>query len=318
MKRFESRKVSSFFLILLLILPLLGGCTQVSQEQREPSDITPLLWRVTSPEGQTIYLFGSIHFGTEDMYPMPTAIMDAFHSSDYLAVESNIREVNVHDNRHTMTLLLYGDEKTIVDEIGEELYQRAREVLVENGMEPWLEQDAIYPGRRLEDFRPALWIDLLGPEVSEVSNELGIDWYLMGEAERHRMEILEIESRIEELEVQINFSLPLQIWLLEEALDVDRTVQEWQVILDAWKQGDSQALEQNRLAMLDRMPEDIREEWAYQTFTRRGLRMVEVAEHYLSEGMNVFFVVGSYHVESEGGVVDSLRERGHTVEQILW
>ena len=53
----------------------------------ENGGITPLMWRVTSPAGQSIYLFGSIHVAEESIYPLPGFIMDAFDSSEYLAVE---------------------------------------------------------------------------------------------------------------------------------------------------------------------------------------------------------------------------------------
>jgi len=79
----------------------------------------PLLWRATSPAGQSIYLFGSIHVGNAELYPLPDFIMDAFHRSDYLAVEFNLNEMDEDLMMAIGLMQFYLDGRTIVDDIGE-------------------------------------------------------------------------------------------------------------------------------------------------------------------------------------------------------
>ena len=74
MKRFLS-----LLLLLSLALGLLAGCGKSNQPQAtetpatpaptpvtpdfDPADLHPMLWKVTDPEGHTLYLFGTIHVG---------------------------------------------------------------------------------------------------------------------------------------------------------------------------------------------------------------------------------------------------------------
>jgi uncharacterized protein YbaP (TraB family) len=66
------------------------------------------------------------------------------------------------------------------------------------------------------------------------------------------------------------------------------------------------------------MPPDLFEEYTYVTWTHRGLNMVETAQKFMSEGKKVFFITGISHMIREDGIVDTLRERGYTVNQIFW
>ena len=51
---------------------------------------TPVLYKVTDGDGDVVWLFGSIHVGTEDFYPLPDYVEEAFEGSDRLAVEVDI------------------------------------------------------------------------------------------------------------------------------------------------------------------------------------------------------------------------------------
>src|SRR5688572_17338730 len=51
------------------------------------------LWKATS-KTNTVYLLGSIHVATEDMYPLPDEILKAFAASKALAVEVDLTKVD--------------------------------------------------------------------------------------------------------------------------------------------------------------------------------------------------------------------------------
>ncbi|MCL2404897.1 MAG: TraB/GumN family protein, partial [Defluviitaleaceae bacterium] len=74
--------------------------TQTTAPSPQPSqtsnDEIPLLWLVTAPHGQTMYMFGATHHGTADFYPLPDELMDAFRRSDYLAMETPL-DVTIRD-----------------------------------------------------------------------------------------------------------------------------------------------------------------------------------------------------------------------------
>ena len=81
----------------------------------------PLLYRVIDDDGDIVWLFGSIHVGYEDFYPLPDYVTDALEGSDGLAVEFDI--VNFESDylaqTNALTKLVYLDGTTIRDHLSE-------------------------------------------------------------------------------------------------------------------------------------------------------------------------------------------------------
>jgi uncharacterized protein YbaP (TraB family) len=77
MKPRNSRRLRAAAVILLIIFVFsaVSGC---ASKTKTPD--TPLLWEVQY-EDTTLYLFGSIHAATEDLYPLSDTIMDAYEST---------------------------------------------------------------------------------------------------------------------------------------------------------------------------------------------------------------------------------------------
>ena len=89
----------------------------------------PFMWLITSPTGQTMYMLGSIHAATPDLYPLHPEIMRAFHASNHLALE-------IHRDNPAATGMggawIYTDGRTLADDLPPELHQRLSVVLTEN------------------------------------------------------------------------------------------------------------------------------------------------------------------------------------------
>jgi len=331
------RGIVSLILSVLLVLSLLSGCAQspvdVTPDADDTSvtDITeatdvedveddmplgvPLMWRVTSPDGQTMYLFGSIHVADDEIYPLPDFIMNAFNASDYLAVEVDLLAFeNDELAQQALALsLMYSDGRTIVDEIGEELHERAKAVMAELDLD--LEG---MPLEILDLFKPSFWVTMLTAEAVEragMSEEFGLDKFFLIEAAERGMEILEIESVEAQIEMFVGFSAPLQIFLLEGALNVDEVAAYLRELYSMWKQGDRQGIEALANSESEEMDELAEEYWDA-LLTQRDLIMVEVARRYMAEGKNVFYVVGLLHMIGENGIVEQLIQHGYIVELV--
>ena len=52
-----------------------------------------MFWKASSGTN-VIYLLGSVHVGSKDMYPLPTEVQDAFESSTALVVEVDINHLD--------------------------------------------------------------------------------------------------------------------------------------------------------------------------------------------------------------------------------
>ena len=309
------KKCFSIILVVVITLSFLSGCTRNNNEvgYDVPDSITPLMWHVTSPTGQTMYLFGSIHVAEELIYPLPAFIMDAFARSEYLAVEIDLLAF-VNDpemQEYISARLMRQDGLTLADDIGEELVARMSEVLTEEG--------SGYLINMLDMMKPIFWEMFLlqiATERAGMSMEFGLDLYFLVAAAERDMEVLEVESFEKQMDMLLGLSMPLQAFLIEASLDIEQTAQELLAMYEAWKQGDEQffvyLFSNENLGM----PEELFAEYIDALLTQRDLLMVEVARQYMHDGKSVFFVVGLGHMIGKNGIVEQLRRHGYTVEQI--
>ena len=335
----RQRTMSGFYraaglaLVICLVLLIPAGCGGSEAEESvpvaasvdvpdaipdEPTDELPLLWRVTADDGQTMYLFGSIHAAYEDTYPLPDFIMDAFSRCDYLAVEVDIVafEEDFESQAELIMALMYQDGRNIADDIGEELHEMARGVVSE--LEGLLELGITID--MLDMFKPYMWTDLLTTvsiERAGMSAEYGLDKFFIQSATERGMEVLEIESISEQLALFLGLSQPLQNYLLEAALDIDDAAEGLTELYDMWLRGDERGVIESFKLEDQGMPIELVREYTNALLTVRDVRMTETAELYMSEGKTVFYVVGLGHLVGSNGIAAQLRQNGYDVERIV-
>ena len=81
----RSLLISRWFLLCFVDL------FSASAAQHKP--VRGLFWKVSSPTN-TIYLLGSVHLGTKEMYPLPDYMEKAFQRSSVLIVEVDLNKVD--------------------------------------------------------------------------------------------------------------------------------------------------------------------------------------------------------------------------------
>lgn len=279
---------------------------------------TPLLYKVSDKSGNVIWLFGSIHVGREDYYPLPSYVSDAFDNADSLAVEADIVafEKDLDLQVQAILPLVYTDGSTIKDHLSAELYERSVEVLGE--------LDIYF--QTMDYYCPSMWSSLIDSMVIEeigVDSNLGIDRHLIEKANSSGKEIIEIESVEFQYKLLADFSDELQALLLESSIDMyenpDEAKEDINEMLDLWASGDEKAF----AAYLAESDEDmtaeeelLNEEYNNAMIVERNLTMTDFAEDALNSGEEVFICVGSAHVVGEGAMAEMLSQRGYTVECI--
>ena len=288
-----------------------------TQPQRE-STSTPLLYKVTDEDGDVVWLFGSIHVGVEEYYPLPDYVLDAFEGSDALAVEFDLVsfEKNLGAQIKAVQSLMYTDGSTIKDHIPEALYNRAVEIA---------EQYDMY-NKAFDYYIPMMWVSLIDNilvDCSEADASLGIDRYMIEMAYEKDKPVLDVESAEYQYAMMAGFSDELQVMLLEESVagfdDVDEYILELEEMMDIWMQGDEATFAE----MLSEEPsfDSAEEQILYEEYNNamvreRNLQMTEYAVDALENGDEIFICVGSAHVVGIGAMAQNLKELGYTVEVI--
>lgn len=285
---------------------------------QEVGNATPLLYRVTDGDGNVLWLFGSIHVGREDYYPLPSYVTDAFDGADALAVELDIIafEKDLGQQMQALSVLVYRDGTTIKDHIPEELYIKAVDALTELG--GYI--------TALDMYYPAFWfsmVDSLMIEKLGARIDLGIDRHLLERAKNAGKEIRDIESAQAQYAMMAGFSDELQALLLKEALRIleepELAKQDLETLMDLWASGDEAAFAAYLAGQEEEVtPEEekLYEEYNKAMITDRNLLMTDYAEAALLSGEEVFICVGAAHVVGEGAMAQLLAQRGYTVELV--
>jgi uncharacterized protein len=321
--------MKKYIIGILIIFTVLFGCekeqstgnqtNQPTQEvnttlNEEVQGEAPFFWKVKN-KGNTVYLLGSIHVGSEDMYPMNQIVEDAYQSSDSLVVEANILQ-NPESmlEEELLAKAVYNDGSFLMNHISMEVYEQLEAVVSNYDQEGMTMMEINY-------FKPwfieLLLTQLLISEEETLDAQYGIDVHFLERATADNKSILELESMKEQIAFFSDMPDEIQIQSLEnsiKALQQDTDGNEILQLIEAWKSGSEE-----QLASVISIDEDgrIPEYKAYQEelMKKRNTKMVEKIKGYLTNGsgQTYFVVVGAAHYIDEIGL-DNLLENEFTVQ----
>jgi len=300
------RNTGKLIIIPLLVLSLLNGLACSGQDESATPQRS-FLWQVTSGSG-TVYLLGSIHLATPDLYPLADQIENAFDECPDIAVEFDITTVDeAHLTRLMMQKGMYPQGDALYRNIPRDLYEDADELLEEVGAD-------IFLFNSFEPWVVALEIESLLVMSYGYTGENGVDLYFLNRAHSEGKEIHELESA----EYQINLldGLPehLQVILLEETVTHPPTRENLDDMFQAWTNGDVEAF---RSLADDHSTENDDLVQLYQLIDdERNILMTEKIEGFLQGNECCFVVVGAAHLAGSNSIVEILQDKGYSVTQL--
>ena len=294
---------------------------------------TPLFYHVTGPDGQEMWLFGTIHVGDDRTAFLPQEIYDALLASDALAVEFNSEafdEALENDPNllaQVQAAYFYGNGGLTKDHLDEEIYEDAVKLLKATGNY----------FMNAEYLKPYLWAQSIDNFMLRQGYNLvsakGVDNRLMDFARENGIEIRDIESGLFQIQMITGFSDKLQELLLEDSLYTDSAAYCASVLdlYEKWCAGDEAVLRaelSNEVDTSEFTEEEMAEyeeqkpyidEYNKAMSYDRNEDMLQVAIQYLESGEVIFYAVGLAHLlDNENGLVDALREAGYTVELVTF
>jgi uncharacterized protein YbaP (TraB family) len=198
---------------IIVILFVLLICLYVVAFAEETKPEKTFCWKITSETG-TVYLMGSLHFCTPDLYPLDRAITNAYEESEVLAVEADMNSAKVQTalQEAIMAKGVYSDGTGLEDHISEEGFKKFTEYCEERGLN--LSQ--------MSKLRPwLLSIQIIGMESLQrgASPEAGLDKHFLDHAKKEQKEVKELESGTFQIDMFSTFSAELQELLLIQTLD---------------------------------------------------------------------------------------------------
>nr|WP_241735009.1 TraB/GumN family protein [Paenibacillus alvei] len=273
-----------------------------------------LLWKATKGQN-TLYLLGSIHVGTPDMYPMKKSVRDAFKQADSLWVEVNL--LGNKDMDYFTQSMAYTDGTTLKDHVSKETYAKLQQVLekmqlpkdVFDGFKPW----AVSNNLTLAGMTGA------AEEMAQAA-ALGIDAYFTNSALLAGKPIHELEGLKLQADIFDKVPVATQEKELNDALDHILTptgkpdesmelLQSWQKL---WVKADLDKFKQSFTSSKEMMTTDSAKRLLGERDKNMAKKLMELLD---KEGSSTHFVVvGAAHYVVQDMVVDQLKAKGYQVE----
>jgi uncharacterized protein len=294
------RKRMFWFLQLIMLVLLFLSSAQAQDGSKS------FLWKVKSDKN-IVYVHGSIHCLKEEFYPLAMKIENAFDESDVLVLELDLKADPARIQELILRAGLYPDGDSLRNHISRETYDLMIAEFRKYG-------PAMID--RVEKLRPwvaAITLDALELQRMGCRPELGIDQYFRAKAVDKKVLALEtpefqmaVLSRLNEVDQDA--------LLLSTIRELNTIEKELAILLNAWKTGDEEKMEGLLFGQMSRYPHlaPFFDKMIYQ----RNRDMTSKIEGYLKGGGTYFVVVGAGHLTGKKGIIDLLRKKGYSVEQL--
>ena len=265
------------------------------------------LWKIKSKRN-VVYLLGSIHFGTKKLYPLNKKIEGAFRRSSVLAVEANINNINILDTLGLyLDYALYKNGKTLKDTLDKKTYELTKKKLEDTGLS--IEQLNMY-----KPWYVALLLQQTEYNSLGYEQQYGIDAYFLNKAEGKK-KIVELESLESHFKLLSSLSDQEQSLLLYYTiLDIDNTNRFMNVIINAWRRGDTKTI--NEIIRKTLLQNPRLTSFFEKLLYKRNRTMAEKIKKFINDNCDYFIVVGAAHLVGDKSIISMLEDEGYNIEQL--
>jgi Uncharacterized protein conserved in bacteria len=265
------------------------------------------LWEVSSMTNK-VYLYGTVHAGKKEWYPLPPPVEQAFADSQVLVVEADISDVEAMQRLQPAT---YTPPDNLSKHVDAESYDRFRKLLPRYQI----------PEASISKLKPFMAVSLL--VFSDWARlgfrpEYAVEVYLIGKAEKAKMPVRELEGIDMQVELMDSLTDEQNQRVFEGTVDaLENGLADEQIkgMVETWKAGDPAGM----LAIARKYNEKVKgaAELEEKFVWGRHDAMVKKIEGYLNTTKERSFVaVGALHLAGPRGLVEQLRKRGYIVRQL--
>lgn len=294
-------------LLFLFVGLIFGVFTQISYAQTQTTAVKGLLWEVrANKNSQALYLYGSIHLGTQDFYPLAEPIETAFQQATDLVVEADITDEE--SNKAMIPLLSYTAPDSLEKHLKPATWQTFQS-FINIGIED------------TKKLKPALLATAFTVGVATQAGFLpqyGLDQYFLERVKKgEKKKIVELEGTLFQGKLLASLSDEEGDELLSQTLAELKTgsiVQEFAALVNAWKNGD----EKNLATIFEETAnKDAGSRKMLQLLVNdRNVSMADKIQQMADKNISAFVVIGAGHLVGTNSVVSLLKQKGLQLKRI--
>jgi uncharacterized protein len=290
-----------FATLSLLYCPLSGHAEDAPQKH--------FLWKVTGSKG-VVYLFGTIHIGKPDFYPLPAVIEDSFKRADTLVEEikndpSDAAQMKQWIAEHGF----YPGSDTIGNHLTEETI---RHLAIFLRQKSWQEQQTI------SKMRPSAIASMIDGEERKrlgLDSANGLDKHFLTEAENSHKPVEALETLASHLQLLGEMASDVEDdYLMQTLAESEKPNSLLEMTVDAWCAGDSDKLQELLTQTVNDYPQ--LKPITKKLLDDRNDAMTKQIVQFLSTNKTYFVAVGAGHMVGEHGIVSLLRAKQFNVERL--
>jgi hypothetical protein len=263
------------------------------------------LWRATG-KGGVVYLVGSVHMLSEGYYPLDPAFDQAFQEADLLVEEVDLQELLAPEMQLSILMRSRLPEgQSLADVLTPETMALFRTFTGDLGPAA----DTLF---RFKPWMLATVIEGLELQKAGFDPNLGLDKHFYDRAKRDGKPVRGLETAAYQISLFDQMPMDQQDRFLAETLRQLATEKaNVTTLADAWRFGDAATIEKIVLSDLKSDPV------LYQRLlVDRNRSWLPQVEALFERSGRAFVVVGAAHLVGPDGLLQMLRAKGYTVEQM--
>jgi len=288
-----------------LLLPLVLVLVGAGWFGRVRAETHSFVWKASNQQG-TIYLVGSVHLLTKDYYPLALALEAAYKDSALLVEEVDMGEMLTSDAQLQMLMRgMLPPGQTLQQVVSPSTMALVNKTVSDLGV-------PIEPLQRLKPWMLALTLLGLEWQKTGFDADLGLDKHFYDLAKSDGKPVQGLETVAYQVSRFDEMTMEQQDHLLAESLkELDTEQASITAVADAWKTGDSAAVEKIVLEDLKGDP------MLYQRLLiERNRNWFPKLEALFSRPGRALVVVGAAHLVGPDGLLQMLRAKGYSVDQL--
>lgn len=264
-----------------------------------------------SGHGHTMHLFGTMHVGLPEYYPLEPRIRQAVEQASLLALEIDPLEDPARMAQAVQTYGMHDPHDPKARETPPALKPRLDKALRSYSMEP----AAVAP---LKPWLIATVLAMGEFAVAGVRPDLSVDRHLAMLARERKVPVIALESVDLQMNMFNRLSAPEQWQVLADTvgnIESGRQRSDVRMIVDAWSRADQKALEaialqaENDTSTAGRFLQQV-------LLEERNGPLADKLEAMLKQQDKVVGAIGVLHLVGKSSVPAKLRARGITVERV--
>jgi uncharacterized protein YbaP (TraB family) len=300
----QKRATTRRFLLLALAIACAIGAPVAAQNARSTTTTKSFLWRVESATG-ALYLAGSVHALSPDIYPLNPVFEKAFNASDTLVEEINLGEMNSLTSA-PLTILskgMFQDGRTF-----DQVVSKETAALVAERVKDTIPFEMLRP---MKPWMVDLMLTAIELQKEGLDANLGLDKHFFDEAQTSNKRVVGLETAESQIDRLDQLPAAVQEQMLRSSLeDLDSERKNLKAIVSAWRRGDAAGLQQLLLAGFANYPA------AYASLlVERNRNWMPQLELCLTGRNSCFVVVGAAHLVGPDGLLTMLQKKGYRVTQ---